>query len=103
MFRETGDLPGAWYYLKSDQGRRQVLESELVNECGSDQHPMFGQRVEVVACCGTCDEVLFKLLDQQGWAIVHLTWRRETDSSWPACEVVGSWSNVLEEMIDHGH
>ncbi|GAA3441328.1 hypothetical protein [Planomonospora venezuelensis] len=80
-----------------------MLENELAHECGSDQHPMVGQKVEAVACCGTCDDVLFKLLDRQGWAIVHLTWRRETNPSWPACDVMENWSDVIDEMTDRGH
>ncbi|KAB8172242.1 hypothetical protein [Microbispora catharanthi] len=103
MPHDANALPGAWSYLGDDQEQRRKLEAELVTECGSDKHPMFGQRVEAVARCGTCDDVLLKLVDQPGWAIVHLTWRRETNPSWPSCEVMESWSSVLEEMIDRGH
>ncbi|MFI6803270.1 hypothetical protein [Streptosporangium canum] len=103
MPHETDALPNAWYYLRDDQERCRVLEDELVNECGSDRHPLFGQRVEAIARCETCDDVLFRILDQQSWVIVHLTWRRETNPSWPACGVMESWSSVLEEMVDHSH
>ncbi|MEV4184221.1 hypothetical protein AB0J28_22620 [Streptosporangium canum] len=102
MSYETDDLPGTWHHLR-DQERGRMLESELAHECGSNQHPMVGQRVEAVACCGTCDDVLFTLLDRQSWAIVHLTWRRETNPSWPSCDVMENWSEVIEEMADRGH
>lgn len=55
-----------------------------------------------VARCGGCDDVLFRL-DDESWAIVHLTWTRASRerAPWPRFTQFGSF--IAVEMTVDAH
>lgn len=105
MLFRPDDLPGRWISLAEDDVTSQALGVELVRECGSREHSLYGAEVKALARCGVCDEVLYWLPQRNAWAVVHLTWRSdpETEPFWPSAELCNEWSEVVSELIDHGH
>lgn len=71
------------------------LEVELHREM-CDAHPLRFLDPKSVARRQDCDDVLFTLSDGR-LAIVHLTWRRETNPNWPAYTIVSDWSEISED------
>lgn len=66
-----------------------LLANELRREV-CDHHILFGINVRAVGRRIDCDDVLFVTDDpQKPIAVVHLTWRIESDRSWP-------WSALVE-------
>ena len=60
-----------------------ALDAELAREVGAG-HPLAGRRAVAIARRADTDDVLFWLPDGPTLlAMVHLTWRRETDPAWP--------------------
>jgi len=72
--------------LIEDESERRGLEEELVRECASTEHPLYGVEVRAIARCVASDDVLYELPGSGRLAIVHLTWSRETDPHWPGCD-----------------
>ena len=72
------------------------LESEL-----PQQHILHGLKVRAVATRIDCDEVLFEIEGGQILlAVVHMTWRKETDPQWPGTTLFQSWDDwVTNEML----
>ncbi len=66
-------------------------------------HVLDGRVVEAVASRKPGKETIFWLPDVGGWAVVHLTWTKETKPDWPSAVIVDSWDNVLAELVDSGH
>lgn len=61
----------------------EALDLELARETGA-RHPLAGRRAVAIARRNDADGVLFRLPDGPALlALVHLTWRRETDPRWP--------------------
>jgi hypothetical protein len=102
MFDRMGDLPGRWVRIV-DETEQLRLEEELTRECGSTKHPLYGVEAQAVAHCGICDDVLYGLPCSGRWAVVHLTWARETDPHHPSCDLFDDWSAVTNELLDRGH
>jgi hypothetical protein len=66
------------------------LHDELAREV-SPRHPLAGRRALAIARRGTADDVLFWLPDGPALlAMVHLTWRHETDPEWPFTQLFDS-------------
>jgi len=75
------------------------LCNELQRELPST-HVLFGIKATAVAHRIDQDDVLFELEGSTPLAVVHLTFSRETDPTWPATTVFKSWEQwVQEEMI----
>ena len=72
------------------------LESEL-----PEQHVLHGLKVRAVATRIDRDDVLFEIEGgHMPLAVVHMTWRRETDPRWPSTKLFQSWEQwVRDEMI----
>jgi hypothetical protein len=74
--------------------------AELAREvcCG---HILFGAKVEAVALRVDRDDVLFEVqFAGMPLAVVHLTWRTESNPSRPTTKLFESWDHwVREEMI----
>jgi len=81
MTKAKSVWPAGWKFPDSPG----LLERELALEVGP-RHPLFDCPARAVAQREDCDDVLF-LLNDGGWAIVHLTWRRAQEESedFPAC------------------
>ena len=61
----------------------EALDRELARETGAG-HPLAGRRAVAIARRNDTDDVLFWLPDGPALlAMVHLTWRPETDPQWP--------------------
>ena len=75
------------------------LCNELQRELPST-HVLFGIKATAVAHRIDQDDVLFELEGSMPLAVVHLTYSRETDPTWPATTLFKSWEQwVQEEMI----
>ena len=72
------------------------LQSEL-----PEKHVLHGLRVRAVATRVDQDDVLFEIEDgHMPLAVVHMTWRKETDPQWPRTKLFQSWGDwVREEML----
>jgi hypothetical protein len=75
------------------------LERELLSK-----HPLFGRGAKVCARRIDRDEVLAFVEDlDKPLAIVHLTWRKETDPRWPSTRFFASWDEWLREEMLPAH
>jgi len=82
-----------WYAENND-----ALASELEREA-SKGHQLHGVNVKVVARRRDTDDVLFALQDGTSrLAVVHLTWKVETDAAWPRVLMFQNFSSWLEVM-----
>jgi hypothetical protein len=74
-------LPESWFAV--DAKMSDTLVAELHRELPSG-HTLFGHRVRAIARSGPQDDVLFESLEgNRDVFVVHLTWRPETDPTWP--------------------
>ena len=63
-------------------------------------HPLFGRGITAVAARMDCDDVLFEVDDPvSSLAVVHLTWRRETDPRWPRTTMYKDWREWAAEAM----
>ena len=72
------------------------LESELPEE-----HVLHGLKVRAVATRIDRDDVLFEIEgSEMPLAVVHMTWRKETNPHWPHTRLFPSWNDwVANEML----
>jgi len=72
------------------------LESEI-----PPKHVLYGSKARAVATRIDRDDVLFEIQGgDMPLAVVHMTWRRETDPRWPSTKLYQSWEQwVRDEMI----
>lgn len=76
----TVELSEPWFAI-SDADTRHQLEAELQREL-SHGHELAGEPARAIARPEDRDHVLFAL-GSSGWAIVHLTYKDESDAAWP--------------------
>lgn len=67
-------LPATWHDVDETPKRRQGLLEQFRCE-QPEGHILAGRRLDLLASCDTCDDVLFHLRDDDAYAVVHLTWR----------------------------
>ena len=80
------------------------LRRQLTAECNRELgpgHELHGRIQTAVARCSACDDVVFRLKRDAGFAVVHLTWsaRGETPP-WPRATVLPTFL-ALESVMDH--
>ena len=75
--------------LKTKTSFLEELNSEL-----SKMHPLYKRAVKAVAKCDSNDDVLF-LLDNDNWAIVHLTYSKNNIDEFPKYKY---FSNISDAM-----
>jgi hypothetical protein len=75
------DLPKAWRPVDGDQAAQ--LVASLRREV-PDGHLLHGRTVHAVAKCSARDEAVFAIDDLGLYAVVHLTYRAESDPRWPS-------------------
>ena len=95
-------LPEPWTSASEfdDLGKRLVAELERGVQPG---HELAGRTVVPIAKCGGCDDAVFRLEDET-WAIVHLTWSRRAESPpWPRTKLVSSFLAIEAAMTEHEH
>lgn len=65
------------------------------------KHALYGLKATAVASRIDRDDVLFELEGgNMPLAVVHMTWRKETDPRWPNTRLFENWEQwVHEEMI----
>lgn len=95
-------LPEAWWDLRADgpveTEQRDALQTELHLEVGAG-HTLYGRSFSVIARSQERDDVLIAL-DDNAWAVVHLTWRRARENPpWPATTVFDSLSAAIRSII----
>ncbi len=82
-------LPEPWYWCNSE-----ALLNELYKEL-SPGHILKKRKLKTVARRQDRDDVLFEIIDDNnGYAIVHLTWNVETAPAWPHTTIYNSWDEV---------
>jgi hypothetical protein len=84
------------------EDRNPQLEAELRREV-CQGHVLFEIPVSPVARRQDCDDVLFALDDGTGrFAMVHLTYSKGHDPTWPICAMFESWEHWSRTMkADH--
>src|SRR5271169_8506 len=78
----------------------EVLTAELSSEL-VPKHVLYGLTARAVAARIDRDDVLFEIegADME-LAVVHLTWRKESDPHWPTTRFFASWEQwVRDEML----
>ena len=77
--------------------RANLLAAELKKECPPG-HILQGLPARAVATRIDRDDVLFEIEGtSQSLAVVHLTWREETDPRWPSTKVFENWEQWINE------
>ena len=87
-------LPPDWFEMEEEQARG--FEAELRREC-IEGHVLYGLEVRAVATADWSDDALFALEDGR-WALVHLTWKTETDPGWPATMLYPDYESVMKQL-----
>ena len=78
-------------------------EAELKKEV-SFFHPLNWKNVRAIAHRTDCDDVLFEVLNGKSkYAVVHLTWRKESARKWPATHFYKDWQDVFVNCIVEDH
>lgn len=98
----TEPLSPPWVSLQGWRNWR--LRRRITAECRRELasgHELHGRVKTAVARCSACDDVVFRLRGDAGFAQVHLTWsRREEPPPWPRTVVLPSFL-ALESAMDH--
>ena len=80
--------------------RAERLSARLQSEI-PEEHVLHGLRLRAVATRIDRDDVLFEIEGgHMPLAVVHMTWRKETNPDWPRTKLFPSWEDwVLNEML----
>ena len=90
-----------WQIIEdSAENRPQRLSDRLKSEA-PPKHVLYGLKARAVATRIDTDDVLFEIESgQMPLAVVHMTWRKETDPHWPGTKLFQSWDQwVRDEML----
>jgi hypothetical protein len=84
----------------SDSLNVERLSAELMSEL-SPNHSLYGVKARAVANRIDRDDVLFTIDSGRApLAVVHLTWRKESDPRWPSARLFATWEEwVHDEML----
>jgi hypothetical protein len=86
-----------WHAIAPDRGAR--VEAELHREMDTG-HVLFGRSVQAIGCRQDCDDVLFYLGESEpGFAVVHLTYQRETSPEWPSTVLFATLAEWVEQCL----
>jgi hypothetical protein len=82
------------------QNRAEHLSARLASDV-PPKHVLCGLQARAVATRIDRDDVLFEVEGgEMPLAVVHMTWRKETDPRWPNTKLFQSWEQwVLDEML----
>ncbi len=64
-------------------------------------HLLFGENVSAIAKRRDCDDVLFELVEEGKFAVVHLTWKmkKEANAAFPYTKVFENWTDLYQNCI----
>ena len=84
----------------TSEKKAELFTAELSSEL-SPKHVLYGLRARAVAARIDRDDVLFEIEGaDMVLAVVHLTWRKESDPRWPTTRFFASWEEwVRDEML----
>ena len=75
------------------------FEEELLREVSSG-HSLCGKKITAIAFRRDQDEVLFKIEGTENqYAVVHLTYNKETDPRWPGVTFYKDWQTLYEDCL----
>ena len=96
------DILPPWAVLPDD--RAAALTARLHRELPRG-HGLYGMRLRAVASRMDQDEVLFELEGSpMRLAVVHMTWRVETDPHWPSTTLFRDWQEwAAQDMYPNHH
>ena len=88
-----------WHAVSPDYAAK--AEAEIHREM-CDGHVLFGRSAAAIGYRQDCDDVLFYLGESApSFAVVHLTWQQETESTWPETSLFDSLESwVKQRMIE---
>jgi hypothetical protein len=96
-------LPEQWKSVAAGSSSATALLAELRREVGPG-HVLGGRNAKPVARCTGCDDVVFRLLDDDTFAIVHLTWSGRPEAPpWPATQVLPTFMALELVVESHSH
>ncbi len=93
---DLGELPGEWRSVHGTPDGAE-LEHELAREL-APEHVLVDISVQAVAVRRHLNDVIFWLPLTSEWALIHLTYRQETDPRWPLPTVVKGWTDLVDEL-----
>ena len=86
-----------WHAISSDRAAK--MEVEIHREM-CPEHLLFGRSVSAIGVRQDCDNVLFYLGESAPrFAVVHLTYRRETNPKWPNTELFDTLAALIEQRL----
>ncbi len=78
--------------------------AEELRKVVCDRNFLFGVNVRAVGRRIDCDDVLFVTDDpHRPIAVVHLTWKFETDPTWPFTNIYKGWQGWIENCMMKDH
>jgi hypothetical protein len=94
-------VPEPWWDLRgadsAEAEQRAVIETEVGRQIQAG-HPLHGRKFSVVARSQATDDVLIAL-DDETWAVVHLTWQANEVPPWPATTIFSSQTTALDWLL----
>jgi hypothetical protein len=98
MAWDPAELGGGWV-LVDEHKERVRLVRELRREL-PEGHVLKGLRCQPIAKRVQRDDTIWWLPHRLEWALVHLTYRVETDARWPATSTFRTWEGLLADLVD---
>jgi hypothetical protein len=98
---EDIEILAPWRAIEaSPEENAEAMSARLVAEIPPG-HVLHGLKATAVATRLDRDDVLFQIEGaKMPLAVVHMTWRKETDPRWPRTRLFESWDQwVREEML----
>jgi hypothetical protein len=86
-----------WGSLAVDRALKAEIELQREMSVG---HVLFGRTVKAIGTRQDCDDVLFYLGERAPrFAVVHLTYNRETRPEWPSTELFESLTDWVQNRM----
>ena len=86
-----------WHAISSDCAAK--AEAEIHREMCAG-HVLFGRSVTAIGCRQDCDDVLFYLGESApSFAVVHLSYQRETRPEWPSTTLFDTLAVWIERCM----
>jgi hypothetical protein len=92
-----------WVGIATGGRQAQGLTAELQRELGP-AHPLFELPLRPIARCLACDDVLFQVEPDGGYALVHLTWTQRVEHApSPRTQFFKSEADIANAMSGEEH
>jgi hypothetical protein len=98
------DILTPWKSIEgSPENQSEILSARLQREV-PPKHVLHGLKVNAIAIRIDKDDVLFEVAGgEMPLAVVHMTWRKETNSRWPSTKLFRSWEHWVRENMQPAH